>query len=522
MENLSNMEKDRSDTYIRGIHQFIIQKRASVPKLSLDLLKGSILEGKYPSLSECSGLIRHDQEDLYSPILMASMKGTCSISIFLIVTGLIIYTKDIVGAEGNKIQSFERSDTLKPSGKENTNLDDDERHLSAQVPDALVSSKCTQISVKDVSIPHNNSTALPNAHKNSTALPNPHNNSTDLPNLPLNECGEKLIPTCTENDQHHGNTIGIPVALSNDVLEDADFEPADEIVAAVKHHLLRSQAKNNQDSIVGDWTEQSLCIKCHNGGQLLTCSANGCSVAIHDSCLGLVEFDKAGLFYCPFCTYLRAKKNLSTFLGKGIGRRQTGQATVVKLLDDLSCHYPTGRLNGDSLRAEHHKKMEVTDFSRQAEKQVSVVRCDDSTSVAKINDEQIVDEAATTVEGTDTAFLNEQVENLQSTETHTAVDNAIYLAKMLQVIARKKKTCISSQALFKSTNASREAYKLPWTPEEEATLKEGMEIFAANGSGNIPWRKILDFGSHVFHKTRMPGDLKDKWRNIKMKEGIQK
>ncbi|XP_020085468.1 uncharacterized protein LOC109708228 [Ananas comosus] len=622
METSSNMEKDRFGTYIRGIHQFIIQKRASVPKLSLDLLKGSILEGKYPSLSECSGLIRHDQEDLLQSNIEGEHERVKRLRFSTRGNGMEISQKsasgsaqrllnqyfsdsdktdrlhkDIVGVEGNKIQSLERSDTLKPSGKENTNLDDDERHLSAQVPDALISSKCTQISVKDVSIPHNNSTALPNAHKNSTALPNPHNNSTDLPNLPLNECGEKLIPTCTENDQHHGNTIGIPVALSNDVLEDADFEPADEIVAAVKHHLLRSQAKNNQDSIVGDWTEQSLCIKCHNGGQLLTCSANGCSVAIHDSCLGSVEFDKAGLFYCPFCTYLRAKKNLSTFLGKGIGRRQTGQATVVKLLDDLSCHYPTGRLNGDSLRAEHHKKMEVTDFSRQAEKQVRVVRCDDSTSVAKINDEQIVDEAATTVEGTDTAFLNEQVENLQSTETHTAVDNGNLPCKNgntshgehdAAVLQQKGETStvndhqniqepssdeqvkdtfdddtgnqvspsqnsgrhhkkaqeadpetVENQKRFKSSPGKRRhAYqakrysnplmppgrrtKLPWTPEEEATLKEGMEIFAADGSGNIPWRKILDFGSHVFHKTRMPGDLKDKWRNIKIKEGIQK
>ncbi|OAY79132.1 hypothetical protein ACMD2_25471 [Ananas comosus] len=215
--------------------------------------------------------------------------------------------------------------------------------------------------------------------------------------------------------------------------------------------------------------------------------------------------------------------------------------------------------------------MEVTDFSRQAEKQVRVVRCDDSTSVAKINDEQIVDEAATTVEGTDTAFLNEQVENLQSTETHTAVDNGNLPCKNgntshgehdAAVLQQKGETStvndhqniqepssdeqvkdtsdddtgnqvspsqnsgrhhkkaqeadpetVENQKRFKSSPGKRRhAYqakrysnplmppgrrtKLPWTPEEEATLKEGMEIFAANGSGNIPWRKILDFGSH--------------------------
>lgn len=41
-----------------------------------------------------------------------------------------------------------------------------------------------------------------------------------------------------------------------------------------------------------------------------------------------------------------------------------------------------------------------------------------------------------------------------------------------------------------------------------------MEKFAAEAKKNIPWRKILEMGQKVFHETRTPSDLKDKWRNM--------
>ncbi|MED6111274.1 hypothetical protein PIB30_051045 [Stylosanthes scabra] len=55
---------------------------------------------------------------------------------------------------------------------------------------------------------------------------------------------------------------------------------------------------------------------------------------------------------------------------------------------------------------------------------------------------------------------------------------------------------------------------LIWTSEEEKVLQEGVLRFS-KGNQNIPWSRILDFGRHVFDKTRTPVDLKDKWRNIK-------
>ncbi|KAL6140321.1 hypothetical protein ACLB2K_058621 [Fragaria x ananassa] len=51
-----------------------------------------------------------------------------------------------------------------------------------------------------------------------------------------------------------------------------------------------------------------------------------------------------------------------------------------------------------------------------------------------------------------------------------------------------------------------------WTADELKMLKEGVQLFSARVNKNIPWRKILDHGSHVFHKTQTPDNLKDKWK----------
>ncbi|CAL0308449.1 unnamed protein product [Lupinus luteus] len=62
--------------------------------------------------------------------------------------------------------------------------------------------------------------------------------------------------------------------------------------------------------------------------------------------------------------------------------------------------------------------------------------------------------------------------------------------------------------------------KLRWTVEEETALKEGVLKFSTENE-KIPWRKILEFGTRVFDKSRNPVDLKDKWRNITAKEGCK-
>ncbi|CAL5058066.1 unnamed protein product [Urochloa decumbens] len=61
--------------------------------------------------------------------------------------------------------------------------------------------------------------------------------------------------------------------------------------------------------------------------------------------------------------------------------------------------------------------------------------------------------------------------------------------------------------------------KLCWTEEEEAALREAMEKFTPRDNGAIPWVQILEHGRNVFHRTRLPCDLRVKWRNMKKKAG---
>ncbi|XP_026405993.1 remodeling and spacing factor 1-like [Papaver somniferum] len=62
---------------------------------------------------------------------------------------------------------------------------------------------------------------------------------------------------------------------------------------------------------MANWTEQGLCIKCKKGDQVLTCSANGCWVAVHTSCLYVTpNFDDNGYFYCPLCSFKRVLSEL--------------------------------------------------------------------------------------------------------------------------------------------------------------------------------------------------------------------
>ncbi|XP_008462017.2 protein CHROMATIN REMODELING 4-like isoform X2 [Cucumis melo] len=56
--------------------------------------------------------------------------------------------------------------------------------------------------------------------------------------------------------------------------------------------------------------------------------------------------------------------------------------------------------------------------------------------------------------------------------------------------------------------------RMRWSVEEEEMLREGVQKFSSTANKNLPWRKILEFGRHIFDDTRTPVDLKDKWRNL--------
>ncbi|XP_004303909.1 PREDICTED: uncharacterized protein LOC101295436 [Fragaria vesca subsp. vesca] len=91
--------------------------------------------------------------------------------------------------------------------------------------------------------------------------------------------------------------------------------------------------------------------------------------------------------------------------------------------------------------------------------------------------------------------------------------------KATEVLSKSRKVPDSNQN--EKTTSSTEPIKVPesgrrrrfnWTADELKMLKEGVQLFSARVNKNIPWRKIFDHGSHVFHKTRTPDNLKDKWK----------
>lgn len=51
-------------------------------------------------------------------------------------------------------------------------------------------------------------------------------------------------------------------------------------------------------------------------------------------------------------------------------------------------------------------------------------------------------------------------------------------------------------------------------------LQDGVRIFTAQVNKNLPWRKILELGKDVFHETRTPDNLKDKWKNLTKEASI--
>ncbi|CAN4094728.1 unnamed protein product [Withania somnifera] len=114
------------------------------------------------------------------------------------------------------------------------------------------------------------------------------------------------------------------------------------VLSAKRNNFVSSQCTQGQDALTTkNVREFNLCVKCNEGGQLLICSSNSCSLVVHQSCLGSVpSFHNGGNFYCPFCAYSRAiseylevrklsslaRKDLASFIGVG-ARRQSRKSS---------------------------------------------------------------------------------------------------------------------------------------------------------------------------------------------------
>ena len=146
----------------------------------------------------------------------------------------------------------------------------------------------------------------------------------------------------------------------------------------------RSGISFNQDFMNGVRIESGLCFKCDKRGSLLFCSGRGCSVAVHDRCIGsLVVFDEKGHFFCPSCSYAQAsleyykakkkysqaKKALASFMGKGSVRRHQERlshpavlrnTSPIRLVGNMDCNDKCRKCQENTKTSRHHNKKEST------------------------------------------------------------------------------------------------------------------------------------------------------------------
>ncbi|KAL5798173.1 hypothetical protein ACOSQ2_002993 [Xanthoceras sorbifolium] len=101
-----------------------------------------------------------------------------------------------------------------------------------------------------------------------------------------------------------------------------------------------------------------------------------------------------------------------------------------------------------------------------------------------------------------------------------ATPEKITRSQNVKVTASKKssKQQASARNFTNIPFANEKRKRQHWKTEEEEVLREAVHKFSTTVNKNLPWRKILEFGRHIFDPTRNPSDLKDKWRNMMAKE----
>ncbi|KAG5624684.1 hypothetical protein H5410_009902 [Solanum commersonii] len=276
-------------------------------------------------------------------------------------------------------------------------------------------------------------------------------------------------------------------------------------LASQKNDFLNLQYAQGEDSLATvDCTELNLCVKCFEGGNLLVCSSETCSLVVHESCLGSVfNFYYKGSFYCPFCTYSRAisenlegkkkaslaKNVLTAFIGLGAGQQskkslprsqgmkkhQYQEDTIVQL-----CRNVKGK---NSLNENRNKN--------SLEKDGEARSCPVTTNSMRAK--------VTQIHPPQPHVPHEHVCQENSEEVQDEIGSRYHVQSRNQV----NNPCPLIPKLRRKN--------LPWTKMEEKTLKEGFLRFSHCGDR---WKRILAFGGDVFLKARTSGDLKDKWRNI--------
>ncbi|KAE8721089.1 hypothetical protein F3Y22_tig00016850pilonHSYRG00001 [Hibiscus syriacus] len=284
--------------------------------------------------------------------------------------------------------------------------------------------------------------------------------------------------------------VSLQKGPSGDVVVDIDQDfTLNEILnnALKKNLFLSSHRIPSQDSNQkAGWTETRSCVKCNQNGQVLVCSASGCPLVVHESCLNCAaRFDDKGNFLCPFCAYsvsiseyikakdkiILARKKLVAFM-RLIGkfaqeRRRFPSHSTLNGNEGLVGNQESEHL-GESVEVERDDILKEAVKPQTTDACQELVNSDEEASCIGANDKLIIS---------------------NDTKEH--------------------------QTKFSFTPSRRSKRKIiPWTDAEEGMLRKGVEEFT-QGDGTIPWKRILEFGSKVFPKNKTARDLKNKWNRMR-------
>ncbi|XP_022154231.1 uncharacterized protein LOC111021537 isoform X3 [Momordica charantia] len=484
----------------------------------------------------------------------------------------------------------------------------------------------------------------PKASNSSCAEGNMHNNRIDDSKCDSGHDNHVNAINTMSHSEFWPETVATDIDVGmnpdeeeKDMLSDSDGHLNDTIdIAMKKNEFFSSQCVVDHDSFpLADRKELTVCVKCNEGGQLLSCNISDCSLVVHDKCLGFsARMNDEGDFCCPFCFYslaiseyleakenaALAKKNVATFIRIGLEHqsifikevlqrkdlgpsRKAGVEDVAKICEDVNLE---NKDNQVTLDGEHvnevidHQSPKGTDIERTAklskplqisnsnhrENEANPLRVAPDVLAGEKDGDELVDqecEGNTVEELVDQEWQGNTVEELvdqewqgntveelvdqecqgnvaeledglKATEQYDIYefihedqgpveavtkqeglryqtdDNDEEPVYAINIEGEKSSDDENDESIISRYSIRfRQEYhrtcpetpqsrrkKLPWTAEEEETLREGVRKFSSSvdRSPTIPWKKILEFGSTVFLKGRTSIDLKDKWRNL--------
>ncbi|CAN0909934.1 hypothetical protein LINGRAHAP2_LOCUS26036 [Linum grandiflorum] len=546
----SDLRKGGPELLKWDIHPFIMHKKASMPKCSLDQLKETIIEGSGP----CAALF-------------AQFSG-------------LVHGKD------------DRSRSTMEERAQREGL----RRTDCQ----------TEVSRKEsIAQPPANGLAGIGENVCSGNLSSSQRGEIcgDQGVVSLGRQGRGATGYCEQADTESFEQGALHTGMANDNKLVENSMQGNVRVAEEENSDLRAESQRGvimegceESGLVGkdflaaaDQSGSNLCVICGKNGQLLLCDTDGCTFAIHGSCLGVTpSFDSGGQFCCPVCAHSLAisyyekmkervavtLKQLSSFLHGGSenpslehskrsdaeenGKPEPtgGVASVAEVNrtenlsnkegnqrnsggdvdegDDYQFENGAGRLQhfpvaAHGINDKPNSEKDVADTacnsrdSGERETERTTLVCpavrvperrqdqdisDPSRLGDKVSEEQDQAEGETTKKVPDKIDVHQQVIPIPavpigvvaSDERHdqtTSSNNSLRSRK------REREDAVSSRT---------RRQKVLWTAPEENMLKEAVQKFTK--SGITSWKAILEYGRSVFSDGRTAEDLRGKWKSM--------